>query len=437
MSPVWQIALCASLALAATAAGSCLAAASVAVAAYKFANLNKPEKPKLSGAAKYCVLNSEKTASVVSLGRRFLFAVGTVMAYFAADGMDELVCGARPSPFSGAAIAVAAALAVLFVQYAVFDIPAMRLGRNFPEKTMAKLGGAMYAAFAVFLPFEFLSRRLGARLLPKKLKDLEVGFDYIDVEMMLRAEENDAEAITPYTGKIVKNAFKLQELDASDVMLPRSQVVYLDTECSNAENVARATESNHTRYPLCKDDLDNCFGIVHIKDIFINGGVANPDAIDFMKIRRETFRVRENDKLESALAKLLKYRLHMALVEDEFGGVIGVLTLDAALGELVGKIRDEFDRSRTSDIKALGRKKYLVRGRATLRSVEDFLDVDFDTDEVSTFGGLITFLLGRFPEKGERLYLKEQRMRIRIDTVEDKLVGECTVEIEDAEKNED
>lgn len=289
------------------------------------------------------MLNSEKTASVVSLGRRFLFAVGTVMAYFAADGMDELLCGARPSPFSGAAIAVASALAVLFVQYAVFDIPAMRLGRNFPEKTMAKLGGAMYAAFAVFLPFEFLSRRLGARLLPKKLKDLEVGFDYIDVEMMLRAEENDAEAITPYTGKIVKNAFKLQELDASDVMLPRSQVVYLDTECSNAENVARATESNHTRYPLCKDDLDNCFGIVHIKDIFINGGVANPDAIDFMKIRRETFRVRENDKLESALAKLLKYRLHMALVEDEFGGVIGVLTLDAALGELVGKIRDEFE----------------------------------------------------------------------------------------------
>jgi Mg2+/Co2+ transporter CorC len=71
-----------------------------------------------------------------------------------------------------------------------------------------------------------------------------------------------------------------------------------------------------------------------------------------------------------------------------------------------------------------------------LRRVEDFLDVDFETDEVSTFGGLITFLLGRFPEKGERLYIAKLNMRIIIDSVEDKMVGDCTVILEDNNNKE-
>ncbi len=436
MSPLWQTTACALCALAAATAGSMLAAASFAIATLRFLNLKNGggEKPKLGGAAKFCVYNSEKMAAVISLGRRFFFAVGAIMTYFAIDALDSFF-GVEPGAFAEIATALAAAAAVLLVQYALFDIPAARIGRNYPVQTVSKLGTLMYAAFVVFAPLEFAARCIGQKFLPKNMRKLESGFDYIDVEMMLRADENDADSITPYTGKIVKNAFKLQELDVSDVMLPRSGVVYFDTECPNSENIKRALDSNHTRYPLCREGLDNCFGIVHIKDIFLNGGVENPDSIDLMKLRRETFRVRESDKLESALAKLLKYRLHMALVEDEFGGVIGVLTLDAALGELVGQIRDEFDVARKRDIKVLGRKKYKVSGRATLRRVEDFLDVDFDTDEVSTFGGLVTFLLGRFPEKGERLYLKKQRIRIVVDNVEDRLVGECTVELESSDKN--
>lgn len=437
MSPVWQITLCLASSLLAAAAGSMLAAMSFAIATFRFINLKTKDcdKSELSGAAKFCVYNSERMAAVISLGRRFFFAIASIMMYFAIDGAENLF-EVHSGAFSKILTALLAAFAVLFVQYALFDIPAARIGRNFPVKTIRKLGKAMYAAFIFFVPLEFLARYVGIKFLPQKMKRLEAGFDYIDIEMMLRAEENDTESITPYTGRIVKNAFKLQEFDVSDVMLPRSQVVYFDTECSNEENIDRALKTNHTRYPLCKSDLDDCFGIVHIKDIFINGGIRNLDQIDLMRLRRETLRVRENDKLENALAKLLKYNLHMALVEDEFGGVIGVLTLDDALGELVGQIRDEFDGGQEQNIKVLGRKKYKIKGRATLHRVEDFLDVDFDTDEVSTFGGLVTFLLGRFPEKGERLYLKKQHMRIVIESVEDKMVGDCIVEIEDAEKTQ-
>lgn len=438
MASVWQLIICLFVAAFAAAGGAAGAAMALAIASLRFSNLKKDAsgKNELSGAAKFCAYNSEKMASVISLGRRFFFALEAFSAFFAATAVADMVDSGL-SRGGQITAALAATAVALLLQYACLDIPAAKIGRNMPARTIGRLGGFMYAAFVFFAPFDIIARIIAKKAMPEKLRSMESGFDYIDVEMMLRADENDAEAITPYTGKIVKNAFKLQELDVSDVMLPRSQVVFLDTEISNAENIARVLSTNHTRYPICREDLDDCFGIVHVKDIFIKGGIQNPDEINLMRLRRETFRVRESDKLEIALAKLLKYRLHMALVEDEFGGVIGVLTLDAALGELVGQqIRDEFDAGRKLDIKAVGRRKYKVSGRATLRSVEDFLDVDFDTDEVSTFGGLVTFLLGRFPEKGERLYLKEQHLRIVIDSVEDKMVGECTVELDDPDKEQ-
>ena len=232
----------------------------------------------------------------------------------------------------------------------------------------------------------------------KKTKNLSTPFDYMDVAVMLHVQDSDIASISPYTGKILKNALRLQNLDVSDIMLPRSKVVYLDTESSAEENISLAEKTRHTRYPLCKGDLDNCYGIVNIKNIFSGGG-----SVDLMSICRETLRIKETEKLDTALSKMLKYRLQMALVEDDFGGVIGVITLDAALSELVGKIRDEFDRSQDQSIRVTGKNKYLISGQASLHRVEDFLDVDFDNDEVSTFGGLITFRLGRFPEKGENV----------------------------------
>ncbi len=438
MPPIWQMIICTFLSLAMAAAGATLAAMSFAIASFRFLNLRDKDnnKKSLSGAGKFCVYNSEKMASVISLGRKFFFAISALFMYFAISSIEQMF-SLTPTFGLDVLFAIISASIVLFVQYALFEIPATRIGRNFPMPTIDKIGIVMYIAFVVFVPFEILARFAVKRLLPQKLRKLESGFDYIGIEMMLRADENDAESISPYTGKIVRNAFRIQELDVSDVMLPRIKVDYFDTEKSNSENLEIALGSRHTRYPLCNGDLDNCIGIVHMKDIFNESAKCDIDSIDYKSFCRQTLRVRENDKLESALAKLLKYKLQMALVEDEFGGVIGVLTLDAALSELVGQIRDEFGGKRDQSIRVLGNNRYKIKATAPLRRVEDFLDVDFDTDEVSTFGGLVTFLLGRFPEKDERLYIAKLNMRIIVDSVGDKMVGDCIVFIDDSNKDKE
>ena len=414
------------------AAGAGLAMLSFAIAAYRFSGARgkKPAESELSAAARFCVNNSGKIAATISLGRRGFQALAAFMTYFVFDAVYDM-CGVEISTGLKIFTAFTSLGISLLAQYALLDLPAARMGMTRPTVALARLALPFYIVYAVIAPFEYAARKTGRKIFGSKIQKAAESFDYIDVEVMLRAEESDADEISPYTGKIVRNAIKLQELDVSDIMLPRSRVIYLDLDSTNAENLAVAQNTRHTRYPVCRGDLDSCLGIINIKDLL--SCRDNIDTVDLSKMLREPLRVRERDKLETALAKMLKYKLHLVLVEDDFGGVIGVLTLDSALSELVGEIRDEFDAVKDQSIQVLEKNKYKIFGSAPLRKVEDFLDVDFRTDEVSTFGGLITFSLGRFPEKGERLYFKEQRMRVVIDKVDERSVSECTASIEEPE----
>lgn len=424
-----NMAICAAAALAMSAAAAFLSMFSFAVAAYRFAPVSDGKsKGGLDPAAKRLVYASDKIAAVVNMARRFAFAAGLLALFGAFCGIENL-CGAKLSGAEKMLYFLPAACAAAWLQYAAVDMAAARIGKNNAEAVLAKYSKAFYFVYILMLPLYFLSRAVSGKIAKKLPVGEDVDFESVDVELMLSARDNDAGSISPYTGKIVRNAVKLQELDVSDVMLPRSKVHYFDIENSNAENLQMARATRHARYPLCRGDLDGCLGIIYSKDIFMSG--IDPEKLDFMSLRRDAIRVRENEKLESALAKLIKYRLQMAIVEDEFGGVIGALTLGAALSELVGQIRSESADASKESIIRLGKNKYKIMGSATLHKVEDFLGVDFDADEnSSTFGGLITYTLGRFPEAGEQISFPAQRIRVAIDKTDERSVVECTVFIE-------
>ena len=435
MPEVWIIALLWAAGALCMVFAAAFTALTFAVASYKFSanRTGKRGAPSFGAAVRFCVSGSAKIATTLAISVRACVVLAALFAYFAAN--ESLEC--RGLPIEGGhkvAIAFAAGIFAVFFEYGILGIPAARYAAANPEKILKKIAPVFIVFYAAIKPFELCAAGVGLKLAGKKIPG-KPSFEHIDVEVMLRSEDSDGETISPYAGKIVRNAIRLQDLDVSDVMLPRSKVVYFDTEEPYEENIKTALETRHNRYPLCKGNLDNCYGIIHLRDLFACQSEAKTP--ELKKIARQTLRLRENEKLESALVKMLRYKIHIALVEDDFGGVIGVLTLDAALGELVGQIRDEFTVSQGEPIRVIGKNKYKISGLAPIRRVEDFLDTDFDTDEVSTFGGLITFSLGRFPEKGERIYFKEQHMRVVIDKMDDKMVGECTVTIEPSESAEE
>src|SRR4029079_1804332 len=136
------------------------------------------------------------------------------------------------------------------------------------------------------------------------------------------------------------NALDLRRRVVRDIMTPRGEVVFLDIEESFEENVKKALESRHTRFPLCRGHLHNTIRLIHIKELVPMMRDPQPD---LLRIKRDLIPVPDMMSLEKLLSLFLTKHAHRAIVVDEYGGTVGMVTLENVLEELVGDIQDEFD----------------------------------------------------------------------------------------------
>ncbi len=255
-----------------------------------------------------------------------------------------------------------------------------------------------------------LFRRLGV--------DVEDELNPLDLDVQIRAMGEDSHALSPVVRKIVNRALQMQELVVQDVLLPRSQVVICDLEEAFESNLKVMKQAGHTRFPLCRGSLDDCVGILHIKDMFrFSGAFAE---IDPVKLKRNVATFELETPLQEALERMLRGKFHMALAVDEFGGIVGVVTFESILEELVGEIQDEFD-SEEDQIRVLrAPNTYRISGLTPIHDLEESLGVEIENEEVSTFGGLITGELGCIPACGDTLSIAG--MQIVIDEVDERRV---------------
>src|SRR5256884_7158925 len=160
-----------------------------------------------------------------------------------------------------------------------------------------------------------------------------------ELRLILRESEKSAE-VTPLGRELVFNVLDLRDRVVRDIMTPRGEIVYLDLEDDFETNVKNAIESRHTRFPLCRENLDNTIGLVHIKELVPMMRDPHPD---LLKIRRELIPVPEMMPLEKLLNLFLTRHAHLAVAVDEYGGTVGMVTLENVIEEIVGDIQDEFD----------------------------------------------------------------------------------------------
>ena len=250
-----------------------------------------------------------------------------------------------------------------------------------------------------FLELLDLSSKLLLRLMRL---DPAASFNKLDVKAQLQNLDEDSE-MPVFTQQVFKNIISMRDLVVQDVMLPRNQIQYFDINDGNELNLKLAKESGHTRFPLCNGDLDNCTGIIHIKDIFRSR--TEILRMNFKTMARAVIYVGLDDPLESVLEKLLERRLHMALVRDDFGGTVGLITVENIIEELVGNIQDEFD-SEDDKIEEIQEDEFIVDGLTPIHDIEEILNVQLDEEEVSTIGGLITNVLGKIPTAGQKVSVK-------------------------------
>lgn len=220
---------------------------------------------------------------------------------------------------------------------------------------------------------------------------------------VILTESEKSEEVSSLGREILMNALDMRKRVVRDIMTPRGEVVSLDIEESFETNLKKALESGHTRFPLCKEHLDNTIGLIHVKDLM--GEMQKPEP-DLLTLKRDLLPVPEMMPLEKLLKLFLGRQSHLAAVVDEFGGTVGIVTLDNVLAELVGDIQDEFDTD-DNEFKKVNEDEFTVKGSLGLYELQDLVDLHIESSEVSTIGGHVTHLLGHLPKAGECVRIEE------------------------------
>jgi len=230
-----------------------------------------------------------------------------------------------------------------------------------------------------------------------------------ELRLLLVAGQKDA-AKAPGRD-IVLNALDLRRRVARDVMRPRQEIAILSTAASMAECLDVAEKTRFSRFPLCESgDLDKSLGVVHFKDLYAMRLKARSGA-DLLPVARKIIYVPETARLESLLHRFLDRKLHLAIVVDEYGGTVGLLTLENIIEELVGQIQDEFDQEKPLFAK-VGEQTWEVQGTLPVRDLEELAGEPLGEEGVTTASGWVTRRLGGFPKTGDVIALANCELRV-------------------------
>lgn len=272
-----------------------------------------------------------------------------------------------------------------------------------PVETTLWISGPLAFFYQVFRPAIWFLNGSATWFLQRVLRVQSLGeHELAHSEEELRvilSDSEDARNVTPIGKEILMNALDLRKRVVRDITTPRKEVIFLNTEDTFEENLERAMESRHTRLPICEGHLDNAVGVIHIKDLLSQMREPQPD---LMKVKRDLLPVPEMMPLERLLSFFLAKHLHIALVVDEYGGTVGIVTMDNVLAELVGDIQDEFDTD-DHEFKRVNADEFVVDGALALYELKDLAGLDLESEEVSTVGGYVTNLTGHLPTSGEQV----------------------------------
>lgn len=216
---------------------------------------------------------------------------------------------------------------------------------------------------------------------------------------------------------MLEGALQMSDMQARDIMIPRSQMVVIDKNLSFLEIYDTVTESAHSRFPVIGEDRDDVQGILLAKDmlkLLRPGGEHTDDGAKLLANLRPAVVVPESKRLDVLLKEFRINRNHMAIVVDEYGGVSGLVTIEDILEEIVGEIEDETDiEDDQVMIHAHGENLWLVQAHLDIEDFNEHFKTEFRDDEFDTVGGLLLQSFGHLPAQGETTQIGDYAFEIK------------------------
>ena len=215
--------------------------------------------------------------------------------------------------------------------------------------------------------------------------------DIINNRMIKDLEEDQQE--------MIRGVVELSGTTVKEVMVPRTDTVFLSITAARDELLSVIVENPHSRFPVYEETIDNVIGILHVKDVL--KALVNNEELDVRVLARKPFFVPGSKHVDDLLKEFRRRKVHIAVVVDEYGGVSGVVCMEDIIEEIVGDIQDEFDHE-IEDILTIGEGVWLCDARVNLEDLAEETGLEFPVDDFDTLGGFVFDLFGKIPVKYEK-----------------------------------
>ena len=305
-----------------------------------------------------------------------------------------------------------------------------RVAQKYPEK-WAFASAGLVRFFGViakpFVAFLTISTNGILRLFRIDPDDNDKEVTEEEIRMMVDVG-SEAGNIEDSEKEMIENIFEFNDKEVSEIMTHRKKIVSLPIDAPFEEVMKVAREERYTRIPVYNENIDDIEGILHIKDLIGIEPPTDDKPFSLRKLIREPLVVHETRKISSLFAEMKTCGMQMAVIVDEYGGTMGICTIEDMLEEIVGNITDEFDDEEQNLIR-LSNGDYIVAGDTTLSDLEDILDMKLDAEEYDTIAGLVIQLLDRVPEEKEHPVVTYKNINIKVLHVEDRWISKVMIHL--------
>ncbi len=315
--------------------------------------------------------------------------------------------------------------AVITVVVLIFgEVTPKSIAKDIPEKFAMFSAPIIRVLIWILTPINFLFT-CWKKLISKILK-LEDNSKMSQEELIMLVEEVQQEgSIDDEEGELIKNAIEFGDLNAEDILTHRVDIEAVPVTADKSEIAKVFSQTRFSRLPVYEDTVDNIIGVIHLKDFYTPEGITKKD---IRKVMTTPLYIQKFEMVDDLLKILQTNKSHMAVVIDEYGGTLGIITMEDVLEELVGDIWDEHDEV-VEDFAKIGDNTYKVDCTVNMDDFCDFFDVEIEETESVSAGGWAMEQLGKIPENGDSF--NYANLTVTVTGTDSHRVTEITVLVEE------
>ncbi|MDZ7884773.1 MAG: hemolysin family protein [Mycobacterium sp.] len=383
--------------------GGLFAAVDAAISTASLARVEEMVRDERPGAARLArvLLDRPRYINLVVLLRITCEVSATVLLVSYLDGYLGVAWGL-----------FAAAATMVVVSFVVIGVGPRTVGRQNAYTIALSAALPLHAISVLLTPISRLLVLIGNALTPGRgfrngpfASEIELR-EVVDLAQQRGVVADDER-------RMIQSVFELGDTPAREVMVPRTEMVWIESDKTAAQALSLAVRSGHSRLPVIGENVDDVVGVVYLKDLVQQTHTEFPVDTRVGEVMRPAVFVPDSKPLDTLLREMQRDRKHMALLVDEYGAIAGLVTIEDVLEEIVGEINDEYDADEVAPWEVLGSNQFRVSTRLPIEDLTElYEDLDVGEDlEVDTVGGLLAHELGRVPLPGAQVSWNGLRLR--------------------------